>query len=106
LLNCVDGRRQGARNLQGKAGTALRGHMIWFNAAKGFGFIRTEEDERLYIAESGFADGHVPVGRCAGIEMIFEREPADVEGGHQAVAAMPVEDSPQRRARSRRRGMG
>jgi cold shock CspA family protein len=44
----------------------MRGRMIWFNAEKGYGFIRTEDDERLYIHESGFADGHVPTGRCAG----------------------------------------
>ena len=84
----------------------MRGHMIWFNASKGFGFIRTEDDERLYIGADGFAPGELPVGRCAGLELVFEREPADVEGGYKAVAATIVEDSPQRRARARRRGMG
>jgi cold shock CspA family protein len=85
----------------------MRGHMIWFNASKGFGFIRTEDDERLYIAADGFAPDHLPEGRCAGLELTFEREPAaDVEGGYRAVAATIIEDSPQRRARARRRGMG
>ena len=36
--------------------------------------IRTEDDERLYIHESGFASGHVPTGRCAGTEMSSPRE--------------------------------
>jgi cold shock CspA family protein len=84
----------------------MRGRMIWFNAEKGYGFIRTEDDERLYIHESGFAPGHVPTGRCAGTEMSFDREPADVEGGHQAVDAMVVQDVVQRRARSHRRSIG
>jgi hypothetical protein len=38
--------------------------------------------------------------------MSFDREPADVEGGHQAVAAMVVQDVVQRRARSHRRSIG
>ena len=65
----------------------MRGRMIWFNAEKGYGFIRTEDDERLYIHESGFADGHVPTGRCAGTEMSFDREPADGLRGHPRVGA-------------------
>ena len=81
--------------------------MIWFNASKGFGFIRTEDDERLYISADGFIPEHLPDGRCAGLELTFEREPADdIEGGYQAVAATIIEDPPQRRARARRRGMG
>ena len=28
--------------------------MVWFNAVKGFGFIRTEDDERLYVHSSAF----------------------------------------------------
>jgi cold shock CspA family protein len=80
--------------------------MIWFNTEKGFGFIRTEDDERLYIDADGFASGQVPEGRCAGTEMTFEREVADVEGGHRAVDAAPVEEAAQRRARSHRRSIG
>jgi hypothetical protein len=38
--------------------------------------------------------------------MSFDREPADVEGGHQAVQAMVVQDVVQRRARSHRRSIG
>jgi hypothetical protein len=84
----------------------MRGYMLWFNAQKGFGYVRTEDDERLYIGADGFKPDELPVGRCAGLELIFEREPADVEGGFKAVSATVVADSPQRRARARRRGMG
>ena len=35
----------------------MRGTMIWFNADKGHGFIRTEEDERLIVHADGFTDG-------------------------------------------------
>ena len=71
----------------------MRGKMVWFNAVKGFGFIRTEEDERLYVHSSGFVPGQVPVGRCAEQQVSFEREIADVEGGYQAVGVSIVEAS-------------
>ena len=34
--------------------------MIWFNVDKGHGFIRTEEEERLYVAKDGFMPGEAP----------------------------------------------
>ena len=70
----------------------MRGKMVWFNAVKGFGFIRTEEDERLYVHTSGFAPGQIPVGRCADKQVSFEREIADVEGGYQAVGVSMIDD--------------
>ena len=66
--------------------------MVWFNAVKGFGFIRTEDDERLYVHSSGFALGQIPVGRCADKQVSFEREIADVEGGYQAVGVSMIDD--------------
>lgn len=47
--------------------------MIWFNREKGFGFIRTEAGERLYVARSGFRGEEVPADRCGGREVAFER---------------------------------
>jgi cold shock CspA family protein len=83
----------------------MRGTMIWFNGEKGFGFIQTEEDERLYVGEAGFALGNVPVGRCGGKEVTFERVWAD-EGPTRAVnVAFPTE-SDSRRARQRRHTTG
>ena len=77
----------------------MQGKMLWFNIDKGFGFIRTEEDERLYVAVSGFADGHVPTERCAGKEVTFDRQAQ--EGDARAVnVAFPVQVE-QRRARLR-----
>ena len=52
--------------------TATDGRMLWFNAAKGFGLIGTEEGERLLVARSGFRPGEVPEGRCAGREVSFD----------------------------------
>ena len=77
----------------------MQGKMLWFNIDKGFGFIRTETDERLYVARSGFADGQVPTERCAGREVTFER--LAEEGDARAVnVAFPVQLE-QRRARLR-----
>jgi hypothetical protein len=69
----------------------MRGKMLWFNAAKGFGFIRTEEDERLYV------------GRCAEKPVSFEREVADVEGGYQAVGVSILDEFPAGGGRARLR---
>ncbi len=34
--------------------------MIWFNRDKSYGFVRTEDEERLYVARDGFVPEHVP----------------------------------------------
>lgn len=47
--------------------------MIWFNVEKGFGFVRTEDGERLYVDAAGFAPGSEPAPRCAGRTVEFER---------------------------------
>ena len=46
-------------------GEAVNGTMLWFDEAKDFGFILTEEGERIYVHRSGFLPGEAPVGRCA-----------------------------------------
>jgi cold shock CspA family protein len=50
----------------------MRGKMLWFNEEKGHGYIATEEGERLYVDRAGFTPGHVPVGRCADLDVEFE----------------------------------
>lgn len=45
--------------------------MLWFNEDKDFGFISTEEGERLYVHGTGFAGGDRPRGRCAGLAVSF-----------------------------------
>jgi len=41
------------------------GTMLWFDEANDFGFILTEEGERISVHRSGFLPGETPVGRCA-----------------------------------------
>jgi cold shock CspA family protein len=81
----------------------MRGELLWFNETKGFGFIRTEEDERLFVGRSGFVPGHVPVGSCAGTKVSFERVDGAREGDAQAVDVSVVEDAAGGRARRRTR---
>ena len=74
--------------------------MIWFNVDKGHGFIRTEEEERLYVAKDGFMPGEAPTERVAGRAVTFER--IAVEGDARAVQVSFVQDDgPPRRARLR-----
>jgi cold shock CspA family protein len=73
--------------------------MLWFNADKGFGFIQTEADERLYVASSGFATGDIPMGRCAGRDVTFERQVE--EGDIRAISVAFLTPAELRRARSR-----
>jgi cold shock CspA family protein len=77
----------------------MNGKMLWFNTGKGFGFICTEADERVYVAESGFPPGEAPVGRCAGRDVIFD---VVVHSGdeHAVNVRFPPEDAT-RRARRR-----
>ena len=82
----------------------MRGEMLWFNAAKGFGFIRTEHDERLRVPESGFMPGHVPTGRCAGLEVTFDREEGDADPYATNVSFPPPVDAARARLRHQRTG--
>jgi cold shock CspA family protein len=78
----------------------MQGTMLWFNLDKGFGFIRTEDDERLYVARSGFVPDQLPTGRCAGRPVTFERHAE--EGDSRAVNVVFAVAVEQRRARLRR----
>ena len=77
----------------------MQGTMLWFNSEKGYGFIQTEQAERLYVARSGFHLDHAPMPRCKGREVSFDRIVA--EGDTRAVNVAFVEQAPQRRARMR-----
>jgi len=80
----------------------MRGQMLWFNAAKVYGFIMTDEGERLAVAGEGFAPGELPEGRCAHKVVTFEIENGN--GTRQARGVSFVPDTPARRARMRGRG--
>ena len=43
----------------------VNGTMLWFNETKDYGFVLTEDGERLYVDRDGFVDGAAPVGRCS-----------------------------------------
>lgn len=82
----------------------MRGTMIWFNVAKGHGFIRTEADERLYVARSGFVAGQEPEPRCKGQAVTFDRETGDHEPYAANVSFVTAEEPRRARLRSARGG--
>jgi hypothetical protein len=71
--------------------------MLWFNADKDLGALRTADGERLELPGSAFANGAKPVGRCAGLAVEF-----DLHDGTVTELAFVEVPSP-RRARMRRR---
>lgn len=75
----------------------MRATMLWFNAAKDLGALRTDDGERIEVAGSAFARGEKPVGRCAGKTVEF-----DARDGVIAAIAF-VQEPPRGRARLRRR---
>jgi cold shock CspA family protein len=77
----------------------MRGEMLWFNEAKRYGFISTEDGERVYVHSSGFAVGP-PVGRCAGRHVTLQLHTDDL--GRSAVDVRFVDENAERRARPRR----
>ena len=77
----------------------MKGAMLWFDEAKDYGFIRTEEDERLYVDRNGFVDRAAPVGRCAGLPVRFTV--SEHEGRRIAVDVSPIPEVAHGRARRR-----
>ena len=77
----------------------MQGTMLWFNVDKGYGYIETEQDERLYVARSGFLPDNEPAPRCKGRAVRFEREL--VEGEACAVNVSFLMQPDPRRARIR-----
>lgn len=79
----------------------MRGTMLWFNEVKDHGFISTEEGERLYVAGDDFEAGEKPVGRCAGLDVVFEVEEAEPEGERRAIGVRQAVHVDPPRARRR-----
>jgi len=73
--------------------------MLWFDEAKDYGFVLTEEGERLYVDRDGFVDGAAPVGRCARLPV--ELSIGERGGERIAVEVSLVSEEPPRRARRR-----
>ena len=80
-------------------GRVIGGEMLWFNNAKGYGFIATDAGERLYVHDSGFRGGSGPEGRCAGLPVSF-RVMRDGEAARAEDVVLVEMPSP-RRARMR-----
>jgi cold shock CspA family protein len=81
----------------------MNGKMLWFNSEKGFGRICTEDEDRLYVAQSAFQPGEVPEGRCAGRAVVFD---VGVEDGEaEAVNVRFCSEGATRRARRRPGGL-
>jgi cold shock CspA family protein len=80
--------------------------MLWFNVEKGYGYIRTEHDERLYVARSGFVSDHEPEGRCKGRRVDFERQVSGDEPSAVNVAFVADANPGRARLRHSRGGRG
>jgi cold shock CspA family protein len=82
----------------------MRGTMLWFNEVKDYGFISTEEGERLYVHGTGFADGVRPEGPCAGRPVAFlVTDDGEIRKAEESVLVPEVAP---RRARRRHGGRG
>jgi hypothetical protein len=77
----------------------VNGTMLWFAEAKDYGFILTEDGERLYVDRDGFVDRAAPVGRCAALPVRLTVSERD--GERIAVDVSIVVAEPRGRARRR-----
>jgi hypothetical protein len=81
--------------------TRIRGELRYFNEVTQRGLIRATEGD-FGVLGSSFAEGEVPVGRCAGIAVDFEVEKAETES--LAVRVSIVDLTTGGRARRHSRG--
>jgi hypothetical protein len=79
------------------------GAMLWFDEAKDYGFILTDDGERVYVDRDGFVDRAAPVGRCARLPVNLRVTERD--GQRIAVDVSLVPEQTQRRARRRTSGL-
>ncbi len=49
----------------------MQGTMLWFDEKRDYGFILTEQTERLRVEGTDFVGGDRPKGRCAGRAVDF-----------------------------------
>lgn len=75
----------------------MKGTMLWFHEAKDYGFVLTDDGERLRVDRDDFVDGAAPVGRCA-------RRPVNLSAGERdgeriAIGVSLVPEESPRRAR-------
>jgi cold shock CspA family protein len=82
----------------------MQGTMLWFNVDKGYGFIQTEDGERLYVAHSGFLPNHEPMPRCKGREVSFHRHVREGDTRAVEVSFVPRDEPLRARLRTPRGG--
>jgi cold shock CspA family protein len=83
----------------------MNGKMLWFNSEKGYGYLQTEADERLYVASDGWLPKEEPKARCAGRHVTFERQDDGGDPCAVNVAFVPESELPNRaRLRTPRSG--
>jgi cold shock CspA family protein len=73
--------------------------MLWFNEDKDYGYIETDEGERLYVHGSDFEGGERLHGPCAGT--VVEFVISDDADSRRAERVRVVPDVAPRRARRR-----
>ena len=95
-----EGRSEDPRN-RGVTHARMRGELRFFNEVTQRGLIRTSEED-FAVLGSGFVEGQIPVGRCAGVAVDFEVEGGEAEA--LAVRVSIVDVTPGRRARRHSRG--
>jgi hypothetical protein len=78
---------------------AMKGTMLWFDEAKHYGFVLTEDGHRLRVEREWFIDSAAPVGRCAGRPVNLSV--AERDGERIAVDVSLIADVSPRRARRR-----
>jgi cold shock CspA family protein len=84
----------------------MQGKMLWFNLDKGYGYIQTEHDERLYVARSGFLPDHQPERRCKGRSVRFDRRLNGDDSDAVNVSFVVEADARRARLRHSRGGRG
>lgn len=72
--------------------------MLFYNAEGDYGFIRTEEGERIAVSKTGFVD-ECPEGRIAGKAVTLV--PVETDDGRIATEVEFVEEKLGKRARRR-----
>jgi hypothetical protein len=81
----------------------MHGELLWFNETRQDGLITTSDGEKIRVQGSGFLDGQVPVGRCAGTAVTFEIEGTGEDARAVSVAVLDIPASRRARMRSQRR---
>jgi hypothetical protein len=74
----------------------MRGTMLWFNAEKDLGALRTADGDRVDVPGAAFLPGEKPLGRCAGKAVEFRAHAGSI------TSLAFVHGSEPRRARLRR----